>query len=147
ALTRSLNVPTVKIAEQVGYDHVVEVARKAGLNEDIKAYPSVALGTFEVTPLEMARAYTVFANNGTLVEPVAISKITTSQGIILNTAETVKRQALAPETAYMVTNLLQSVINNGTGAGARARGFTLPAAGKTGTSHDGWFAGYTPDLV
>lgn len=147
ALMRSLNVPTVKLAEQVGYDRVVEVARSAGLNEDIKAYPSVALGTFEVTPLEMARAYTVFANNGVLAEPVAIRKVTTPQGIILKITETSKRQALPPQTAYMVTNLLQSAINNGTGAGARARGFTLPAAGKTGTSHDGWFAGYTPDLI
>ncbi|MBI1748379.1 MAG: PBP1A family penicillin-binding protein [Acidobacteria bacterium] len=147
ALTRSLNVSTVKIAEKVGYDRVVDIARKAGLNEEIKAYPSVALGTFEVTPLEMARAYTIFATNGTLVEPVTLRKITTPQGLIINTYDTIRRKALAAETAYMVTNLMQSVINHGTGAGVRARGFTLPAAGKTGTSHDGWFAGFTPELV
>jgi penicillin-binding protein 1B len=147
ALMRSLNVATVKVAEMVGFDQVAQTAKKLGLSDDIKPYPSVALGTFEVTPLEMARAYTAFVNNGVLVEPVAIREITTSQGLQLKIEGTNKRAVLAPQTAYLVNSLMQSAINNGTGAGARSRGFTLPAAGKTGTSHDGWFAGFTPDLL
>lgn len=146
AATYSLNVATVKFAERAGYDNVVALARRIGL-EGMQPYPSIALGTSEATPLEIARAYTVFANQGVLVEPVAIKKIVRGDRTVLQTAQVAKRPVLSSETAFLITNLLQSVISSGTGAGVRARGFVLPAAGKTGTSHDGWFAGYTPDLL
>ena len=146
ALQHSLNVPTIKIAERVGYDRVARMAKRLGLNAKIKGYPSVALGAFEVTPIEMAGAYTVFANEGRRVEPHALLRVTADR----NTVKTYKyepQEVMRPELVYLMTYLMEGVINSGTGAGVRARGFTLPAAGKTGTSRDGWFAGYTKDLL
>jgi penicillin-binding protein 1B len=147
AATRSLNIATVKFAEKVGYHKVAEMARRLGLNQQIKAYPAMAIGAFEVTPLEMARAYTAFASDGTLSDLTPILKVLDKDGKPAFVANPRSNRVLSPQVAFMVTSLLQSVINNGTGAGARARGFALPAAGKTGTSHDGWFAGYTPELL
>ncbi len=147
AVTKSLNVATIKFAERVGYSKITELARRLGLNEQIKPYPAMAIGAFEVTPLEMARAYTAFANRGLLSELTPILKIQDKHGNPVFVANSRPEQILAPQVAFMMTSLLESVINNGTGAGVRARGFNLPAAGKTGTSHDGWFAGYTPDLL
>jgi penicillin-binding protein 1B len=146
AITKSLNIATIKFAEKVGYGRVVELAHRLGLNEQIKPYPAVAIGAFEVTPLEMVRAYTAFANHGRLSNLQSIISIRDEKSR-LHGEQQKSAEAIRPEIAYLVTSLLQSVINNGTGAGARSRGFTLPAAGKTGTSHDGWFAGYTPDLL
>ena len=146
ALQHSLNVPTIKIAERVGYDRVARMAKRLGLNTKIKGYPSVALGAFEVTPIEMAGAYTVFANEGRRLEPHALLRVTADR----NTVKTYKyepQEVMRPELVYLMTYLMEGVINSGTGAGVRARGFTLPAAGKTGTSRDGWFAGYTKDLL
>ena len=146
ALQHSLNVPTIKIAERVGYDRVARMAKRLGLNAKIKGYPSVALGAFEVTPIEMAGAYTVFANEGRRLEPHALLRVTADR----NTVKTYKyepQEVMRPELVYLMTYLMEGVINSGTGAGVRARGFTLPAAGKTGTSRDGWFAGYTKDLL
>jgi penicillin-binding protein 1B len=147
AITKSLNVATIKFAEKVGYSKIAALAHRLGLNEQIKPYPAMAIGAFEVTPLEMVRAYTAFANHGLLSNLTPILKVYESKTNPVFTEQPNPEQALTPEIAFMVTSLLQSVINNGTGAGARARGFVLPAAGKTGTSHDGWFAGYTPDLL
>jgi penicillin-binding protein 1B len=107
----------------------------------------MALGSFEITPLEMVRAYTAFANQGLLSELTPILKVKDSFGNQAWTPMHKPKQVITPQLAYMVTSLLQSAINHGTGYGARARGFDIPAAGKTGTSHDGWFAGYTPDLL
>jgi len=148
ALEHSLNIPTVKIAEAIGYQRVANLARRAGLNAKIKAYPSVALGAFEVTPIEMAGAYTVFANEGRRLQPHALTKVIGADGSTLKTYKYEEKQVLSPQVAYLMTHILEGVINNnGTGAGVRARGFTLPAAGKTGTSRDGWFAGYTKDYL
>jgi penicillin-binding protein 1B len=147
ALQHSLNVPTIKIAERIGYDRVAEFARRSGMNAKIRGYPSVALGAFEVTPLEMAGAYTVFANEGKRTQPNALLRVTSADGSDVRTFEHEAVQVIRPELAYLMTNLMESVINEGTGAGVRARGFGLPAAGKTGTSRDGWFAGYTKDLL
>ena len=147
ALQRSLNVPTVKVAERIGFDKVAELAHRVGLNADIRPFPSIALGSFEVTPIEMAGAYTAFANEGVRVEPRALRYVSDQDGEMLRQYELESEEVLRPELAYLMTNLLQNVINRGTGAGVRARGFTLPAAGKTGTSRDGWFAGYTKDLL
>jgi penicillin-binding protein 1B len=147
AFQRSLNVPTVQLAHAVGYDRVVAMARRLGLNPKIRAYPSVALGAFEVTPMEMAGAYTAFANEGKRVEPHAIRKVEGSDGDVLKTYETEWKSVISPQLAYLMTHLMEGVVTYGTGAGIRSRGFTLPAAGKTGTSRDGWFAGYTKDLL
>jgi penicillin-binding protein 1B len=147
ALSRSLNIATIKVAEKTGFQQVVDLAVRAGMNENIKPYPSMALGTFEVTLMEMAKAYTTFINSGTNIEPVPIREIQAPDGTVVYRAPRVVSQVLSPQTAYLVTNLLETNIDSGTGQGARARGFTLPAAGKTGTSFDGWFAGYTPDLL
>jgi penicillin-binding protein 1B len=147
AITQSLNVATIKLAEKVGYGKVTELAGRLGLNKQIKPYPAMALGSFEITPMEMVRAYTTFANQGLLSEPASILKITDGAGNQVRLPSQKPKQVLTPPLAFMVTSLLQSVLNQGTGYGARTRGFNLPAAGKTGTSHDGWFAGYTPDLL
>jgi penicillin-binding protein 1B len=147
AITKSLNIATIKLAEKVGYGKVTELARRLGLNEQIKPYPAMAVGSFEITPLEMVQAYTAFANKGLLSDLTAVLKVHDVNGNSVYAANSKSRQVLTPQIAFLVTSLLQSVINNGTGAGARSRGFALPAAGKTGTSHDGWFAGYTPDLL
>jgi penicillin-binding protein 1B len=147
AITRSLNIATIKFAEKVGYSKVTELAQRLGLNEKIKPYPAMAIGSFEITPFEMVRAYTAFANGGLLSELTPLIGIQDGDGRPVSIEHKLPEQAMTPQLAFLVTSLLQSVINNGTGAGARSRGFMLPAAGKTGTSHDGWFAGYTPDLL
>ncbi len=146
ALMFSLNVATVKLAEMVGYDKVRNLALTAGFNKDLQATPAIALGAYVATPLEIAGAYTIFANGGTYVEPRFILAVNDASGRSLWKSSEVTRPVLDPRVAYLMVDLLESVINNGTGAGARTRGFTLPAAGKTGTSHDGWFAGFTSNL-
>jgi penicillin-binding protein 1B len=147
AITKSLNIATIKLAEKVGYDKVAELAQRLGLNEKIKPYPAMAIGSFEITPLEMVRAYTAFANGGLLSELTAMLEVYDNNSNPVFRTQPKTKQVLTPQIAFMVTSLLQSVIDHGTGYGARERGFTLSAAGKTGTSHDGWFAGYTPDLL
>jgi membrane peptidoglycan carboxypeptidase len=147
ALQRSLNVPTVKVAERVGFDKVADLAHRVGFNADIQPYPSIALGSFEVTPIEIAGAWSALANEGVRVAPRAIYSVESSDGEVLKSYPLESEAVLRPELAAMMTNLLENVINRGTGVGVRSRGFTLPAAGKTGTSRDGWFAGYTKDLL
>ncbi|HWB83614.1 MAG TPA: PBP1A family penicillin-binding protein [Bryobacteraceae bacterium] len=147
ALAHSLNVATVKLAEQVGYRNVVALARSAGLNGAIQPTPAVALGAYDATPLEIAGAYTVFANHGVRVDPSLVSLIRGPDGKVIYSHEANARQVLDPRVAYLVVNMMQDVLNSGTGAGVRARGFELPAAGKTGTSRDGWFAGFTSQLL
>jgi penicillin-binding protein 1B len=147
ALQNSLNVPTIKIAERIGYGRVAAMAKRLGLNAKIKGYPSVALGAFEVTPIEMAGAYTAFANEGRRMEPHALLRVTSIDGSVNKRYNYEPEQVLRPALAYLMTHLMEGVINSGTGAGVRSRGFTLPAAGKTGTSRDGWFAGYTKEML
>jgi penicillin-binding protein 1B len=147
ALQHSLNIPTIQLAERIGYDKVVSLAQRAGLNEKIKPYPSVALGAFEVTTLEMAGAYTIFANEGKRVQPHVLVRVTDSEGKTAKAYKYEAEQVLSPPVAYLMTHQMEGVIRSGTGAGVRARGFKLPAAGKTGTSRDGWFAGYTKDFL
>jgi penicillin-binding protein 1B len=147
ALTHSLNVATVRLAEMVGYDKVRDLAIAAGINKDLLATPAIALGSYVAMPLEIAGAYTIFSNGGQYVEPRFILAVNDSAGKTLWRNSVVTRQVLDPRVAYLMVDLMESVINNGTGAGVRSRGFTLPAAGKTGTSHDGWFAGFTSDLL
>lgn len=147
ALRHSLNVATVKVAELVGYDRVANIAHQLGLARTIKGTPAVALGAYELSPLEVAAGYTAFANGGIRAEPVFIRSVVSKEGEPQETNQPVTRLVLDPRLAYLVTNILEDVVNRGTAAGVRARGFTAPAAGKTGTSHDGWFAGYTSNLL
>jgi penicillin-binding protein 1B len=140
-------VAAVKVAQAVGYNSVVAMARRAGLNGNIMATPAVALGAYDVTPLEMAGAYTVFANGGTWVKPQMVSSVRDASGEVVRSFDAETRPALDPRVAYLMTSMLEEVMRSGTAAGVRARGFTVPAAGKTGTSHDGWFAGYTSQLL
>jgi penicillin-binding protein 1B len=147
ALAHSMNIPAVKVAEMVGYDKVAETARKVGLNLDIKPTPAIALGAYEVMPLEIAGAYTVFPNGGVLKKPSFISSIRNQEGRSVFQSQPQEVQAIDPRVAYLTTNVLEEVLRSGTGAGVRGRGFVLPAAGKTGTSRDGWFAGFTSKLI
>ncbi len=147
ALMYSLNVATVRLAEMTGYDKVRNLAIQAGFNRGLLATPAIALGSYVATPLEIAGAYTVFSNGGMYEEPRFILAVNDASGHLLWRSQAISRQVLDPRVAYLMVNLMESVINNGTGAGARSRGFTLPAAGKTGTSHDGWFAGFTSNLL
>jgi len=147
ALEKSLNSAAVQVAERIGYRRVAAFAHRMGLNREIKGYPSVALGAFEVTPVELAGAYTAFANEGKYVEPHTIKRVETPGGSDVTRKKPEPKPVLRPEIAYLMTHLMEGVINHGTGAKVRGRGFWLPAAGKTGTSRDGWFAGYTKDLL
>src|SRR2546423_203138 len=146
ALAMSLNNATVKVAEMVGYDKVANLARNAGISS-VKATPAMALGAYDATPMEMASAYTVFTNGGQRITPIMVKSVRDSGGDVMENYEAQKAQVLDPRVAYVVTSMMQGVMNNGTAAVVRARGFTAPAAGKTGSSHDAWFAGLTSNLL
>jgi len=147
ALTHSLNVATVKVAELIGYGRVVQISRQMGLGNNIQATPAVALGAYEMTPVDVAAGYTAFATMGTRAEPQFLHTVIGADGSVLEKFIPQTRKVLDPRVTFLVDSLLKDVLNHGTGAGVRARGFDLPAAGKTGTSRDGWFAGFTSNLV
>jgi penicillin-binding protein 1B len=147
AMVHSLNVVTVDVAMEVTIGRVMNLAAKAGLPRVPRAYPAMALGTAEATPLQVASAYTAFASNGMRTVPIAINRITTGNGSTLAQPTAQKSEVLRPEVAYVMTSFMKDVVNRGTAAQVRARGFKWNVAGKTGTSRDGWFAGYTPHLV
>jgi len=146
-LVNSLNVVTVEVAMEVTIGRVMNLAAKAGLPKPPRSYPAMALGTSEATPLQIASAYTAFANLGTRVTPIAINRVTTGNGVTVAAPTAQKNEVLRPEVAYVMTSFMKDVVNRGTAAKVRARGLKMPLAGKTGTSRDGWFAGYTPNLV
>jgi penicillin-binding protein 1B len=147
ALVHSLNVITVDVAMEVTIGRVMNLAAKAGLPKPPRAYPAMALGTSEATPLQVASAYTSFATLGTRTSPIAINRITTGSGVTIAAPTAQKTDVLRPDVAYVMTSFMKDVVNRGTAAPVRARGFKGNVAGKTGTSRDGWFAGYTPNLV
>jgi penicillin-binding protein 1B len=149
ALALSRNVVAIKVAEAVGYQQVVNVWKRVGVGTPAKAYPSIALGVFEASPVEIATAYTLFTNNGSVRPLQALTRM-----MVGNKPTTIQpvppRPVAKPETAFLVTNLMRAVLNEGTGAGVRSAGFTLDAAGKTGTTNDlrdAWFVGFTPELL
>jgi penicillin-binding protein 1B len=146
ALALSLNNATVKLAEEVGYDKVADLARSAGI-ASVKATPAMALGAYDATPIDMTSAYTSFANGGLRLSPVFVNSVRNSKGDVIVNFGTEKKQVLDPRVAFVMTSMLEGVVNFGTAYGVRSRGFTAPAAGKTGSSHDGWFAGYTSNLL
>ncbi|MBV8052969.1 MAG: PBP1A family penicillin-binding protein [Acidobacteriaceae bacterium] len=147
ALAMSLNNATVQLAQEVGYDKVADLAKAAGITS-VKATPAMALGAYDATPLEMAAAYTVFANGGTRISPILLNSVRNAEGDVVTEMKPDHRDVLDPRVAYVMTDMMESVINNGLGFSAvRGRGFEAPAAGKTGSSHDGWFAGYTSNIL
>lgn len=150
ALEMSLNAATARIARRVGLKPIRDTARRLGIGSPLPLYPSLVLGSAEVTPYEVAAAYSTLANYGIRATPLPIRRVLNQEG------ETVERhvlqleEAVASEDAYMLTHLLEGVLERGTGRKARDLGFGRPAAGKTGTTNDfgdAWFVGYTPDLV
>lgn len=147
ALVHSLNVITVDVAMEVTVGRVMNLAGKAGLPKPPRAYPAMALGTSEATPLQVASAYTAFANLGPRTSPVAINRITTGNGVTIAAPTAQRNDVLRPDVAYVMTSFMKDVVNRGTAAKVRARGLKANVAGKTGTSRDGWFAGFTPNLV
>lgn len=152
ALVRSKNTVTVDIGMQVNIGRVMNLATKAGLPKVERAYPSMALGTAEATPLQVATGYTAFANLGDRVLPMPITKITAGDGSTRVAPTPDKQNVIRPDVAYIMNDIMKDVINRGTAAQLQGRGFRndpgkAAYAGKTGTSRDGWFAGFTPELV
>ena len=152
ALVKSKNVITVDIAMQVNVGKVMTLANKAGFPKVEKAYPSMALGTAEATPLQVATAYTMFANLGDRVLPMPITKVASGDGRVITAVAPDRKNVVRPDVAYIMDDIMKDVVNRGTAAQAQAWGFRNVAgktafAGKTGTSRDGWFAGFTPELI
>jgi penicillin-binding protein 1B len=145
-LIKSLNVVTVDIAIRTGLQRVAQTAQVLGLPKP-EAYPALALGTMEATPLEMAAAYTAFAGSGQRVTPRVIAHATDAEGADIVNSIPVPAQVIRPTTAYMITDMLMDVIDHGTARAARGAVRKTAIAGKTGTSRDGWFVGYTPNMV
>lgn len=147
ALVSSLNVVTVDVAMEVTIGRVMNLAAKAGLPKPPRAYPAMALGTNEATPLQVASAYTAFANLGSRTTPIAINRITTGEGVTIASPTTQRNEVMRPDVAFVMNSFMKDVVNRGTASKVRARGLKGVLAGKTGTSRDGWFAGFTPNLV
>jgi penicillin-binding protein 1B len=149
ALALSRNIATVKVAEAAGYGEVAALWKRVGAGTPPRPYPSIALGVFEASPYEIATAYTIFPNGGT-IKPLRQILRLVAAGNDLKVQTSAPRTVARPDTTFLVTNMMRSVLNEGTGAGARAAGFSLDAAGKTGTTNDlrdAWFAGFTPELL
>jgi penicillin-binding protein 1B len=151
ALMRSLNNATISLASMVGFDRVAALARDAGV-KSARGTPSMAIGSYDATPLDMAGAYTIFANGGLRLDPWMLASVRTSTGDVINDYSHDSKQILDPRVAYLTVSMMENVLHSdvtgtGTGAGVRNMGFTVPAAGKTGTSHDAWFAGFTTNLL
>jgi len=150
ALEQSLNAATARVAQEIGLEPIRETAQVLGFISPLPFYPSLILGAAEVTPFEVAVAFGTLANQGLRVTPLVVKQITDQDGKVLERRGVEVEQAIPPEDAYMVTHLLEGVLDRGTARVSRQRGFTRPAAGKTGTTNDygdAWFVGYTPDLV
>lgn len=150
ALTHSYNIATARIAMDAGLPAVVQTARDAGITGALLPVPAIALGAFEVTPLEMASAYTIFANNGIRAEPLSIMHVVDKNGKVLERRSIAMKRTFAPGPVYLVTHVLKDVLDRGTAASARTLGFSGVAAGKTGTTssyRDAWFVGFTPDTL
>jgi len=160
ALMRSDNNATIGLASLVGFDRVAALARDAGI-KSAQGTPSMAIGSYDATPLDMAGAYTVFANGGVHIDPWMLASVRTPTGDVIEDYTPNTRQVLDPRVAFLTTSLMEAVLQGngsdpceiggrdycGTGAGVRNMGFISPAAGKTGTDHDAWFAGFTSSLL
>jgi len=150
ALAHSRNLGTIHVAQSAGYDNVAAFWKRLGIGNAPKPYPSIALGVFEATPLEIATAYTLFPNGGAIRPLKQILQIASGGKDVTKKQSSELRRVARPDTTFLVTNMMRSVLNEGTAAGARSMGFTLDAAGKTGTTNDlrdAWFVGFTPELL
>jgi penicillin-binding protein 1A len=150
ALVRSKNVPTIRLAADVGLSQIVRLAQRAGIRSDIPALPSIAIGTAGTTPLELTGAYTMFARLGSAVPPRLVSRVETPEGRRAWEPPVRSRAVTDSATAYLVTDMLREAVDRGTGAALRSSGYRGAAAGKTGTTNEGadaWFVGYTPAYV
>jgi penicillin-binding protein 1B len=146
ALAHSLNNATISLAQMVGFGNVASLARDAGI-KSARGTPSIALGAYSASPLDMAGAYTVFANGGVKIDPWMLASVRSADGSVLDDYAPTSRPVLDPRVAYLTTNMMEGVMNFGYGYEVRRRGFMAPAAGKTGTSNDVWFAAYTSNLL
>jgi membrane carboxypeptidase/penicillin-binding protein len=150
ALMRSANAATVRVSRAVGEERVVEAARRNGIVSPLRPVPSIALGALEVSPLELGTAYAPFANGGWKVQPTLVRRIVDGDGTVIWEANAPRTPVMDPKDAFLLTSMLRSVVDNGTGRPVREWGVTDPVAGKTGTTNAGndvWFVGYTPSLV
>lgn len=150
ALERSLNSATARIAKGVGIRNVRDMAYRLGIQSPLPLVPSLSLGSAEVTPMEVAVAFSTLANTGVRTQPLAVKQVVDQQGQVLEKRNIRVEKVISPQHAFIMNYLLKGVLDRGTARGARAMGFDRPAAGKTGTTNDtrdAWFAGYTPDLL
>ena len=150
ALNKSLNVVAAKLIYDIGPNNVANMAETFGLTTNIPPYLSIAVGSCEVIPAELISSFGILANGGAKVEPIYYTKVTDSRGKVLELNLPNSTRVLDPKVAWLMTDLLKSVVNQGTAASIRAYGFDYPCAGKTGTTddyRDAWFIGYTPNLV
>lgn len=150
ALNHSINIPAIRLLTRLGASTVADYAHRMGIRSPIPAVPSIALGTPEVNLIDITCAYSVFENLGIRVEPILVLKVVDRNGVVLEENETRSEDVLSAQTAYLITTMLESAINEGTGRRARAMGLKVPAAGKTGTYDDytdAWFVGFIPDLI
>jgi len=150
ALSRSINQATVDLAMKIGLDPIVSTASAFGFSTPLKSYPSIALGAFEVVPLELARAYCAFAADGVLPHPLSLKKVVDEKGEILEQRHMSVQSVTSPGKTFLITSMLRSAVEEGTARSLRNMGIRFPAAGKTGTTNefrDAWFVGYTPDIM
>ena len=150
AMEKSLNAATARIAQDVGIKKVREMAYRMGIESRLPLLPSLALGAVEVTPLELAGAFSALANNGVRTHLLSIKNVLDRNGNVLEKRNIRVKRVISPQVAFDMNSMLRGVVDRGTARGVRSLGFTRPAAGKTGTTNDArdaWFAGYTPDLL
>jgi len=150
ALERSLNAATARLAQQVGLQPILEMAQKMGISTKLPPYPSVVLGAAEVIPFDVAQAFSVLANGGLRANLLSIKGVSDRSGASIERNPIQVEQVVNQDSAYLVTHLMEGVVDRGTAARARRLGFKHPAAGKTGTTNDyndAWFVGFTPDLL
>ena len=146
ALQESLNNATISLASMVGFDNVAALGRAAGISS-VEGTPAMAIGAYGAQPMQVTGAYTVFANHGLHIDPWLVASVRSPNGDVIADYSPTVHQVLDPRVAYLATNMMENVINHGTGETIRQMGFTVPAAGKTGSEHDAWFAGYTSNLL
>jgi penicillin-binding protein 1A len=151
ALTNSINVPTVRLMFDVGIQAVIDYARDAGITSDLPPYGSLALGAADLNPMEVLRAFTIYPTYGTRITPIAITRVEDRNGNVIRSFTPARTRVLSEQEAYIVTTILEDVVDKGTGRyGVRGQGFEWPAAGKTGTTNestDAWFVGFTPEFI
>jgi penicillin-binding protein 1B len=150
ALARSVNLATVNLAMQVGLDRIADTGTSFGFSTPLRPYPSLSLGAFEVVPIELARAYCVFAADGVLPNPLSLKAVVDDEGKLLQRRHMTVEHVTSPAKAFIMTSMLRSVVTDGTARPLKAMGVSFPVAGKTGTTNgarDAWFIGYTPRIL